>query len=174
MGARALEVRLSEVIGALSFALDLADGHALGHSVRSCAIGMRLAAQIGLDDERSSALYYGLLLKDAGCSANASQFAALYRADDRAVKRKAMAVDYTRPAEALRYIWGAVGGQGLGRVANAVRASTVGVRKVRELTDRPLRPRRRDRTDDRLAGGGGRGDPCARRALGRRRAPVRA
>ena len=134
MADRSLEVRLSEVIGALSFALDLADGHALGHSVRTCAIGMRLAVQIGLDEESSSALYYSLLLKDAGCSANASQFAHLYRADDRAVKHKARAVDYTRPAEALRYIWGAVGGQGLGRVANAVRASTVGVRQVRELT----------------------------------------
>ena len=81
-----VDLRLSEVVSALSYALDVADGHDLGHAVRSCAIGMRLADEIGLHVEARSALFYGLLLKDAGCSSNAAKVAALYGADDHDVR----------------------------------------------------------------------------------------
>jgi glycosyltransferase involved in cell wall biosynthesis len=37
------------VIGGLSYALDLTEGGPPGHAVRSCLIGMRLAAEVGLD-----------------------------------------------------------------------------------------------------------------------------
>jgi hypothetical protein len=40
-------VRLSEVLGGLSYALDLTEGQRAGHAVRSCLIGMRLAESIG-------------------------------------------------------------------------------------------------------------------------------
>lgn len=44
--------RLSEVIGALSHALDLTEGQPVGHSQRSCMIGMELAARPdGLEGE---------------------------------------------------------------------------------------------------------------------------
>jgi hypothetical protein len=46
-------IRLSEIISELSYALDLTEGQPMGHSVRSCVIGMRLGKQIGLslDDQ---------------------------------------------------------------------------------------------------------------------------
>jgi len=75
------------VLSALSYALDLTEGQAPGHTLRSCIIGMRLGDEIGLDAESRSALYYALLLKDAGCSSNAARMAALFAADDRSVKR---------------------------------------------------------------------------------------
>lgn len=81
------ETRLSEVLGALSFALDITEGQPVGHSARSCMIGMRLAAEIGLGDDDRSALFYALLLKDAGCSSNAARISALFGADDHDVKR---------------------------------------------------------------------------------------
>ena len=37
-------IRVSEIISALSYALDLTEGQPMGHSVRACIIGMRLAA----------------------------------------------------------------------------------------------------------------------------------
>ncbi len=46
-------IRVSEIISALSYALDLTEGQPMGHSVRACIIGMRLAEQIGLPDERA-------------------------------------------------------------------------------------------------------------------------
>jgi len=35
-------VRLSEVVSALSYALDITEGQREGHAVRSCVIGMRI------------------------------------------------------------------------------------------------------------------------------------
>ena len=71
-----VRIPLSEVVASLSKALDLTEGQPLGHSVRACIIGMRLGQEIGLDEERLGALYYALLLKDAGCSSNASRMRA--------------------------------------------------------------------------------------------------
>ena len=58
-----IELRLSEVLSALSHALDITEGQPRGHSERSCLIGMRLAQAIGLDEETKSAAFYALLLK---------------------------------------------------------------------------------------------------------------
>jgi hypothetical protein len=44
-------ILLSEVIGALSHALDLADSEPPGHAARSCMIGMRLAQELRLNRE---------------------------------------------------------------------------------------------------------------------------
>jgi HD-GYP domain-containing protein (c-di-GMP phosphodiesterase class II) len=55
---------------------------------------MRLAEVIGLDVEQRSALYYALLLKDAGCSSNAGRMAALFAADDQMVKPRLKVVDW--------------------------------------------------------------------------------
>lgn len=129
------DLRLSEVIAALSRALDLTDGHDLGHAVRTCLLGMRLAQEIGLDDTDRSALLYGLLLKDAGCSSNAAKVAAIYRADDHPVKRQVKVVDYSRPRDAIRYIRENVGGEGgVARTLNAARATVLGSRISREMT----------------------------------------
>jgi putative nucleotidyltransferase with HDIG domain len=59
-------ISLSEVISALSFAIDLTEGTVHGHSLRSCLLGMRIAEEAGLSSEEKSSLYYALLLKDVG------------------------------------------------------------------------------------------------------------
>ena len=46
-----MEVRLSEIISALSFALDVTEGQPAGHAARSCAIGMRIAHAAGVPDD---------------------------------------------------------------------------------------------------------------------------
>src|SRR3954451_1173090 len=85
---------LSEVIGALSYALDLTEGEPPGHAARSCVIGMRLAEALRLDEATRSDLFYALLLKDAGCTANAARMAALFGADEHTVKRSAKRIDW--------------------------------------------------------------------------------
>jgi len=89
-------VGLAEVLSALSHALDLTEGQPLGHTVRSCVIGMRLAESLGLGAGERSALYYALLLKDAGCSSNAARMAALFGSDDQHVKPSMKFVDWHR------------------------------------------------------------------------------
>jgi putative nucleotidyltransferase with HDIG domain len=85
---------LAEVLAALSHALDLTEGQPVGHSIRSCLIAMRIAREIDLDAPSRSALYYAMLLKDAGCSSNAARIATLFGADDRLVKPRMKIVDW--------------------------------------------------------------------------------
>ena len=86
-------VNLSEVLSALSCALDLTEGQPLGHTMRSCLIGMRLAREIGLSANDQAALYYTLLLKDAGCSSNAARLCQLFGTDDLELKPRMKLVD---------------------------------------------------------------------------------
>jgi HD-GYP domain-containing protein (c-di-GMP phosphodiesterase class II) len=97
------EIALSELIGALSGALDVGEGEPPGHARRSCLIGMRLADELALDTDARSDLFYALLLKDAGCSANAAHMSALFGADDQVAKRTSKLVDWSRPWHA--FVW---------------------------------------------------------------------
>ncbi len=79
-------LRLAELIGALSHALDMTEGQPKGHCVRACWIGMHIGRHVGLDDRQLWELYYTLLLKDLGCSSNAARICELYMSDDRQFK----------------------------------------------------------------------------------------
>ncbi len=97
------EIALSGVISALSHALDIAEGQPQGHAVRSCLIGMRLAAELDLDAEERSDLFYALLLKDAGCSANANRMSLVFAADDREAKATSKLIDWSDRRSA--FLW---------------------------------------------------------------------
>ncbi len=66
-------LRVAEVVSALSQALDLGSGSTAWHSVRTCIVGMRIAAELKLREKAQDELYYALLLKDAGSSGAPSQ-----------------------------------------------------------------------------------------------------
>ncbi|SFD69082.1 HD-GYP domain-containing protein [Massilia yuzhufengensis] len=80
-------MKLSELIGALSYALDITEGQPAGHCVRCCWIGMHIGRAAGLPQEQLWELYYTLLLKDLGCSSNAARICELYLTDDLQFKR---------------------------------------------------------------------------------------
>lgn len=80
-------VRTSELLGALSTALDLTEGLLAGHSARTCWLSMRLASAIGLAEADRESLFYAALLKDAGCSSNAAALTSIFGGDERALKR---------------------------------------------------------------------------------------
>jgi HD-GYP domain-containing protein (c-di-GMP phosphodiesterase class II) len=80
-------IRLSELIGALSHALDITEGQPEGHCIRCCWIGMHIGREIGLPEDQLWDLYYTLLLKDLGCSSNAARICELYLTDDLNFKR---------------------------------------------------------------------------------------
>jgi len=103
VGATCGEIALSELIGGLSRALDMAEGEPPGHAQRSCLIGMRVADELALSADARSDLFYALLLKDAGCTANAAHMAALFGADDQVAKRSSKLIDWSRPLSA--FMW---------------------------------------------------------------------
>jgi HD-GYP domain-containing protein (c-di-GMP phosphodiesterase class II) len=134
-------IRLSEVISALSYALDLTEGQPEGHSVRSCLIGMRIGQEIGLGAETLSSLFYALLMKDAGCSSNAARTCELFAADDQAVKRDWKTADWSRRWDAFAHVArnaaaGAPLTDRVRRVMSFASAGPVGTELVRTRCDR--------------------------------------
>jgi len=85
--APSARLQLSELISALSHALDITEGQPEGHCVRCCWIGMHIGRGLGLNDDDLWNLYYTLLLKDLGCSSNAARICELYLTDDLSFKR---------------------------------------------------------------------------------------
>ncbi|QNA99160.1 HD-GYP domain-containing protein [Massilia sp. Se16.2.3] len=90
-------LKLSELIGSLSYALDLTEGQPAGHCVRSCWIGMHIGREAGLSSQQLWELYYVLLLKDVGCSSNAARICELYMTDDRLFKHDIKTVGDSLP-----------------------------------------------------------------------------
>lgn len=101
---RSGDLRLGEVLGALSHALDLTEGQPEGHCIRAAWIGFHVGREIGLPDEALGDLLYTVLLKDLGCSSNAARICSLYLSDDLAFKRDFKEIDGSLPA-ALRFVF---------------------------------------------------------------------
>lgn len=101
-------IRLSEVLSSLSYALDLTEGQRAGNSARTCLVALRLAARIGLPSSERTDLLYAALLKDAGCSSNASHVCALFANDDRVTKDAFARLDWARLDRLVGYALRAV------------------------------------------------------------------
>lgn len=97
------QIRLAELLGSLSKALDLTEGQPRGHCVRCCWTGTHIGIEYGLKDQDLSDLYYTLLMKDLGCSSNAARICSLYLTDDLNFKKDFKYIDGSLP-HALRFI----------------------------------------------------------------------
>jgi HD-GYP domain-containing protein (c-di-GMP phosphodiesterase class II) len=96
-------VPLADILGALSYALDLTEGQPPGHCMRSTWIGVHIGQALGLDQTDIANLYFAVLLKDLGCSSNAARIAALYGSDDLCFKRDSKTLGDDK-RQALRFI----------------------------------------------------------------------
>jgi len=67
----------------------------MGHALRTALIGQELARRLDLPFSMQRDLHYAALLKDVGCSSNASQVFALFGGDDRRTKGARMRVDWS-------------------------------------------------------------------------------
>ena len=130
-----VQIKLSEVISALSYALDITEGQPEGHAARTCMLGMRLARELRLPTSSSTALFYGLLLKDLGCSSNASKMCYLFGADERVAKRDIKTIDWSHVSRSVGYIARTVAPQGsiLRKAAKFVQVAAGGTRQAKEL-----------------------------------------
>jgi putative nucleotidyltransferase with HDIG domain len=132
------EIRFSEIVSALSVALDITQGHPPGHCMRTAMIGMRLADELGLSKDDRGALFYALLLKDLGCSSNAAKMAYLFGADDQLVKRTGRMIDWTKPGQCFKHCWqqctpGGNAIEKLLKIAAIVRLGPKGAKKIAEI-----------------------------------------
>jgi HD-GYP domain-containing protein (c-di-GMP phosphodiesterase class II) len=79
------DVRLAELVAALSLGIDLGFGQPMEHVLRQCIIALRLAELVDLDEASRSAVYYTALLVNVGCHSDAHEQAKWF-GDDIALK----------------------------------------------------------------------------------------
>jgi HD-GYP domain-containing protein (c-di-GMP phosphodiesterase class II) len=104
------------VVAALSVASDLTRGHPPGEAMRACLVATELARRAGLGEDRLSDVYYGTLLRFAGCASTSREIAAAFGGDDIIVRARGDLIDPTMPAEAMEFL------AGLGIDADGLRA----------------------------------------------------
>jgi hypothetical protein len=79
------QVRLAELVAALSLGVDLCFGHPMEHVPRECLIALRVAERAGLDDGERLVVYYTALLVNVACHSDAHEQAKWF-GDDIAFK----------------------------------------------------------------------------------------
>jgi hypothetical protein len=79
------QLRLAELVAALSLGIDLGFGQPMEHVLRQCLIALRLADRIGADEPSRVAVYYTALLNNVGCHSDAYEQAKWF-GDDIALK----------------------------------------------------------------------------------------
>ena len=84
-GAGPTEVRLAELVAALSLGIDLGFDQPMEHVLRECLIALRLAERVGLDEDERLVVYYTGLLVNVGCHSDAHEQAKWF-GDDIALK----------------------------------------------------------------------------------------
>src|SRR6202051_4170998 len=134
----ATQLRMSDLISALSYALDLTEGQPMGHAVKCCLLSMRLADILNLSMQQKSDLYYATLLKDAGCSSNAARMYEILRGHERKAKLEVKSTDWTKVSfEGLEYLLRNVmpGRSRLERVFAIASVATNRDAQTRELID---------------------------------------
>ena len=129
------DVKLSTILSAMSYALDLTEGQPQGHAARSCLIGMRIAEELRLPADDRSHLFYALLMKDAGCSSNAARVYQLFGGDDQANKLGLWQRDWRRWREKIGFAleFAEPGGALLRRLQRLLRLAIEGPARQREL-----------------------------------------
>jgi HD-GYP domain-containing protein (c-di-GMP phosphodiesterase class II) len=85
-------VRRADFLMVLAYATDLATGHSRDFALRSCVLGMRIAAAAGLDDETRRAIWHQALLRYIGCNADTHLLASAF-GDEIALRRELASTD---------------------------------------------------------------------------------
>jgi hypothetical protein len=104
------QVRLAELVAALSLGIDLGFAQPMEHVLRQCLIALRLAERMGQGEDARAVVYYTALLVNVGCHTDAHELAKWW-SDDISVKaikfdhglgmRSAVAATLDQPAKML-------------------------------------------------------------------------
>ena len=94
---------MAELTIALSLATDLGTGQPLEHGLRTCLLSLAAAAQLRLDDDARSCVYYTALLRFLGCTSDAAETAALSGGDDVGYNATFAPVLLAEPGEGMRF-----------------------------------------------------------------------
>jgi HD-GYP domain-containing protein (c-di-GMP phosphodiesterase class II) len=97
------EIRLAELVAALSIATDLGMGQPLEFALCGCVLAMRLGEALRLDETQLRAVYYQALLRYIGCNAETDTLAALF-GDEMEMRKEVASVDTSNTLQSLNMI----------------------------------------------------------------------
>ena len=93
----------SEILAALSHALDLVEGQPEGHAVRTCLLASKIAERLELPESARNDLYFAALLKDSGCSSNSARIHKIFGGDELLIKQGVKVIDWSSQIESVKY-----------------------------------------------------------------------
>ncbi|OMC44120.1 LuxR family transcriptional regulator [Mycobacterium sp. IS-2888] len=89
-------VSRTEVLAALSLAIDLGLGQPMDHMLRSAALGTRLGERLGLSERERGTVFYTGLVMWIGCHADSHEYTRWF-GDDIAVRHDSHFIDWSGP-----------------------------------------------------------------------------
>jgi hypothetical protein len=122
-----MQIRLAELLAAISLATDLGRGFPQEKALRTCLVAERVAEALHLDERARSDTYHAALIHPVGCTAFTYEEARLFGTSELVGVPAFARADAARPGEAIRAIRESVKGQPAGRRLRAtVRNLTAG------------------------------------------------
>src|SRR5579872_2833980 len=94
------EIRLAELVAALSLATDLGMGQPLEYALSVCVLSVRLGEALGLNESKLREVYYLALLRHIGCNAETYAMSAIF-GDELILRTDAAAADLGRASQAM-------------------------------------------------------------------------
>jgi hypothetical protein len=94
----ARDIRLAELLAALSLATDLAMAFPPEMALRTCLLGVQVGRELGLQEQQLGEVFYVTLLRHVGGTAFSHEEGALV-GDDNGIRRDFTGIDRSQPAE---------------------------------------------------------------------------
>lgn len=88
------DLRLAEILAALSQVTDLGMGQPPETAIRTCLVATSVARQMGVDEQAVSDIYCVTLLQHIGCTAYGYETAAVVGGDDIGMRAGGATVDF--------------------------------------------------------------------------------
>jgi HD-GYP domain-containing protein (c-di-GMP phosphodiesterase class II) len=120
------EVRLADLLAALSVATDLGMGQEPEKAIRACLVATALARRMDVPEAEVSDVYYTGLLRHLGCTATAHEETYLFGGDELTSRPAAERADFGNPKEAFALLLQTGRGAGLDRLRYLARALRAG------------------------------------------------
>jgi HD-GYP domain-containing protein (c-di-GMP phosphodiesterase class II)/DNA-binding CsgD family transcriptional regulator len=128
------ELRLAELVAALTLVTDLVMGHPSDEAMRASLLATELARTMGLPDVDIADVYWTTLLAHSGCTAFAHEQAALFGGDEISVNDFGSRTDFGEPREVVAFLRELSRGRKAGdRMRILIGALTAGSRFDRDL-----------------------------------------
>ena len=113
------QIRLAELLAAISLATDLGRGFPQEKALRTCLVATRIGEELGLDERARSDALYAALIQPVGCTAFTYEGARLFGTSEFTGVPAFARADAARPAEGMRAVRESLRGEPAGRRVRA-------------------------------------------------------